>query len=333
MRINSTYFISQKNATKEIHTNLISDTRMGTVYRPSENQYRFLNRILCICRQRKSTNATKNLEISRVYKMLGFSESEIEKRLFESDGSVVDKDYLEDDKQQKIIKRDNMIKALEKMQNFFSEFGFSLSHRFVNSFCYSTNKQNFVKNYFIIQDHPYANEIADKIKSAEFKYICDTLNSPEHKMINTRLKLFFGEPGTGKTTEAMKHSDKCVVCSSDMLPADLMQNFAFDDGKAQFQKSDLWIAMETGSTIVLDEINMLPFESLRFLQGITDGKESFDYKGFNIKIHNGFNIIGTMNLNVNGSCLPLPAPLADRCSDIIEFNLDATTLIKSIMDI
>ena len=110
-----------------------------------------------------------------------------------------------------------------------------------------------------------------------------------------------------------------------------MQNFAFTDGKAEFQKSDLWIAMEEGKTIVLDEINMLPFESLRFLQGITDNKNEIDYKGFHIKIANGFQIIGTMNLNVNGQCIPLPAPLADRCLNIKEFKLNSKDLINSLM--
>ena len=81
----------------------------------------------------------------------------------------------------------------------------------------------------------------------------------------------------------------------------------------------------------LDEMNMLPFEYLRFLQGITDGKNSFDYKGFTINIKDGFNIIGTMNLNVNGQCIPLPAPLIDRCSNIKEFKLNANALYKALI--
>ena len=123
----------------------------------------------------------------------------------------------------------------------------------------------------------------------------------------------------------------CIVCSSDMLPVDIMQNFGFADGKAEYSKSDLWKAMEDGKTIVLDEINMLPFETLRFLQGITDGKSAFDFKGNHIDIHPNFRIIGTMNLMVNGQSYVVPEPIVDRCAEIKEFTVNAEELADSVL--
>ena len=89
--------------------------------------------------------------------------------------------------------------------------------------------------------------------------------------------------------------------------------------------------MEEGKIIVLDEINMLPFESLRFLQGITDGKSELDYKGFNIKVNPEFQIIGTMNLTLGGITMGIPAPLVDRCSDIRKFELNAESLMNALI--
>lgn len=116
-----------------------------------------------------------------------------------------------------------------------------------------------------------------------------------------------------------------------MLPSDLMEDFAFDDGKATFKPSQLYKAMTEGKTIVLDEINLLPFESLRFLQSILDGKQSFVYKGQTVQIKDGFQIIGTMNLQVNGMVYALPEPLVDRASELKEFKLSAADLVGAIL--
>ena len=67
--------------------------------------------------------------------------------------------------------------------------------------------------------------------------------------------------------------------------------------------------MEQGKAIVLDEINLLPFDSLRFLQGILDGKSEIIYKGNVITIAEGFQVIATMNLVVNGTVFNLPSLL------------------------
>lgn len=228
-------------------------------------------------------------------------------------------------------------KALGKLINFFSEFKFTPSFRFTNTLCHACKRSieeadNYIVNYFKLMDSSYAEEIANKIKSTEFRRLMVTLadNVNPTKTINNRLQIYYGAQGTGKTTEAMTHTQTAVVCNSAMQPCDLIEDFTFDDGKASFHPSALVRAMEKGETVLLDEMNLLPFDSLRFLQGICDGKENFEWKGNTIHIHDGFNIIGTMNLVVNGTTFGLPEPIVDRCSGIKEFTLTADMLMGAI---
>ena len=230
--------------------------------------------------------------------------------------------------------------AVKDCINFFTEFDFEPNFRFLNTMSRicadSANKaKKYIHNYFALIDSPYINDIDNKMKSPEFESIINVLSEPKnltHKKVNQRLEIFYGAQGTGKTTLAMERAGgKAIVCNNSMLPADLMQDFDFDDGKATFKSSALYDAMVNGKTIVLDEINLLPFESLRFLQGIVDGKSSIIYKNKEIKIADGFKIIGTMNLFVNGMAYALPAPLVDRCENITEFKLTAKDLVSAIV--
>ena len=171
------------------------------------------------------------------------------------------------------------------------------------------------------------------MNSTEFDMICSNLSKVKpNKKINNRFELFYGSQGTGKTTYAMEQSNNNVmVCHSAMLPSDLMEDFKFIDGKPNFKPSALQNAMINGEKIVLDEINLLPFESLRFLQSILDGKKQFIYKGNTLEIKDGFKIIGTMNLSVNGTIYALPEPLVDRCENIKKYNLTAEQLLGAIL--
>lgn len=228
--------------------------------------------------------------------------------------------------------------ALESLINFFTEFKFEPNFRFVNTFCWQLTSgkdeaKSYIRNYFKLTDNFDANSISEKIDSAEFDSICAQLKDvTPAKKINGRFKLYYGSAGTGKTTAMNDESfGNNVVCHSAMLPSDLMEDFAFDDGKAGFHKSALWIAMEEGKPIGFDEINLLPFESLRFLQGILDGKSEIVYKGQTVKIKDGFMVIGTMNLTVNGTTFALPEPLVDRACELKEFKLTADNLVSAII--
>lgn len=230
-----------------------------------------------------------------------------------------------------------LLRGLENMIKFFTEFQFEPNFRFVNSYSLALAKSEklgneYIKNYFELIDSPYAEDIKAKITSPEFKGISKDIKSvAPTKVVNERFKLYYGSQGTGKTTMAMQEADnRCMVCNSALLPNDLMEDFVFVDGKASFVPSILAECMTKGLPIVLDEINLLPFDSLRFLQTILDGKEEFIYKGKTIKIAKGFQIIGTMNLTVNGMTYGLPEPLVDRCAETRKFSLSAKDLVSAI---
>ena len=236
-------------------------------------------------------------------------------------------------------KKEILTEAISRLMSFFSEFSFTPSFRFTNTFAYMACKgkkdaTEYVRNYFALMDSSYAKEVEQKLKSAEFAQIIkDVAQYGEPTShINTRFKVYFGSAGTGKTTIAQTEADnRCIVCNSSMLPSDLMEDFIFKDGNPDFNPSLLWDCMEQGKTIVLDEINLLPFDSLRFLQGIVDDKTEFYYKNRPVHIHDGFQIIGTMNLSLGGMTYGLPEPLVDRCSETKEFVLTAEQLAKAII--
>ena len=221
----------------------------------------------------------------------------------------------------------------ERLINFFSEFSFEPNFRFINTLTRTDKPKIYVCNYFNLTDNSYTMNIREKMKSVEFNNILtDIKKLTITKQINKRFKLYYGSQGTGKTTQAMLEADNNVmVCHSAMLPSDLMEDFKFNDGKAEFTPSALCKAMTEGKTIVLDEINLLPFESLRFLQSILDGKSQIIYKGQTINIVDGFKIIGTMNLQVNGITYSLPEPLVDRAEELRQFKLTADDLVSAII--
>lgn len=225
--------------------------------------------------------------------------------------------------------------GINGLMKFFSEFNFQPNFRFLNTLSRYGKKEGrgYIERYFELTASPYTAVVKEKMKSQEFRAIeKDFFSCKTDKQINTRFKLYYGSQGTGKTTIAMQESNnECMVCHNAMLPSDLMENFDFSDGKAEFQPSALYNAMVNGTPIVLDEINLLPFESLRFLQGILDGKKCLQYKDRTVNIAEGFMIIGTMNLTVNGMTYGLPEPLVDRCAETKRFELTAENLLGAVL--
>lgn len=221
--------------------------------------------------------------------------------------------------------------------NFFKDFDFEPNFRFVNTLKRNSqsveNAQTYICNYFKLTDNQYKEDVQEKVKSQEFKnLVSDLQDINTNNIINSRFKVYYGSQGTGKTTQALKESNNVVmVCHSAMLPSDLLEDFKFEEGKPAFKKSALWEAMENGTKITLDEINLLPFESLRFLQSILDNKTEINYKGQVIHIKDGFQIIGTMNLTVNGSVFNLPEPLVDRAAELKEYKLTAEQLTGALI--
>lgn len=224
----------------------------------------------------------------------------------------------------------------EAIINFFSEFHFEPNYRFINTLANTSLKgessmRDYIVNYFTLIDSPYVSSIKEKMRSAEFSSILSDLQSIEiTNVINKRFKLYYGSQGTGKTTQAINESDECMVCHSAILPQDLMEDFKFENGQPSFTGSAFKDAMVNGKTIVLDEINLLPFETVRFLQSVLDGKSEFVYKGEVVHIHENFKVIGTMNLIVNGAVFGLPEPLVDRAEELKEFKLTSDKLCYAL---
>lgn len=234
---------------------------------------------------------------------------------------------------------ENSKNAMSKLIAFFTEFSFEPNFRFVNTLCNhviqndATTAKEYVSNYFTLVDHQYASSVVEKMKSAEFSSLISDIQSLVcTKVVNKRFKVYYGSQGTGKTTKAMQETNNlCMVCHSAMLPSDLMEDFKFENGQPNFKPSALQNAMTNGEKITLDEINLLPFESLRFLQSLLDGKTEFTYKGNNIIIKDGFQIIGTMNLTVNGCTFALPEPLVDRACELRKYSLTAEALLGALI--
>lgn len=238
--------------------------------------------------------------------------------------------------------------ACENILLFFSEFSLKPQNRFINQLIrLSMSKNNtklsqeYASNYARLIDSYDSESIRNKVKSSEFKELIKYLGeiatkyfnetNTQLKQINNRLEIFFGPAGSGKTTEAINsHPDAAVmVCYGGLLPDELFRTFDFEDefGKPVFKDSELVKAMINGKPIILDEFNLLDLPVLRALQGILDGKKVFNYNGRQITIQDGFKVIATMNLEVNGQVYGLPEPIVDRAEILKEFNLSSKELL------
>lgn len=148
------------------------------------------------------------------------------------------------------------------------------------------------------------------------------LKSANPKRINKRLAIYFGPPGGGKTTAALREAGKKIGMHKDMTAKELMFDFTFDDnGNAQFSKSVFAQAMENGEPIVCDEMNLASNTLLQFMQSVLDNSKSIFMDGQELVIKEGFKVIGTMNDVVSGVDRILPEPIIDRALDIRYFEL------------
>lgn len=248
-----------------------------------------------------------------------------------TDSSIPDAtpDVVPDD-----VKCKARIDAVKDLQKFFSEFKFNPAARFVNTFARQpdiTAARKYLACYVKLINNSDSADIIEKSKSVEFSTVTAALLAyPPEKKINNRLDIYFGDAGTGKTTEAIAEYPEAdvVPCNSSMLPDELMRVFDFNDenGNPVFKPSSLRLAMEAGKPIIFDEINLLSFECLRLLQTLTDNKSVVHYNNEAITIKDGFKVVGTMNLTVNDQVYNLPEPLVDRAETLKEFKLSAKDL-------
>lgn len=313
MFINNTYFI---NATPEgaFETNLMKSDAIET-FNITHMHYETFSRIYNQLSRKKLTGAALNSVLDKLYNHLDLTTEQKAERFVSLDRVTVDNDPDEE------YNVRNLQRDIEGFFKFFSEWKWEISYRYVDTFLRSTDRVAYTKNYFKLQGHTEADEIAEKLDSPEFKKLLRIKYIPKNQS-NKHIKVYYGPAGTGKTRRACKEADGlCIICSSDMSCTDLLRDFDFEDGKPGYEKSDLWRAIVEGKKIVFDEINLLNKDTLKFLQGLTDGKKFFNFVGHKIEIHPDFQIIGTMNLIMGGIAYPLPEPIVDRCSEIEEMTL------------
>ena len=232
--------------------------------------------------------------------------------------------------------------AVDKMTKFLSEFSYfrdGVSMRLINTFARAASmadKKEVLASYCEVsamEDYP---ELVEKMKSPEFKEVCDTFDAlgVKPKSVNKRFAVFYGNPGGGKTFAAERicaeingdgHSD-VVICSSGMDAADMLYAYRLDyaTGKKGYVPTGLLDAMLAGRAVVLDEVNLLPMEARMFLQNILDNKGHVSVMGKEIPIRDGFFVVGTMNPETGNGKQPLPLPLVDRAAVIKEFKTSSS---------
>ena len=232
--------------------------------------------------------------------------------------------------------------SVEKLTKFLSEFSYfrnGVSMRLINTFARAksmADKKDVLMSYCEVsamEDYP---ELVEKMKSLEFKEVCDTFDAlgVSPKPVNRRFAVFYGNPGGGKTYAAERicaeingdgHAD-VVICSSGMDAADMLYAYRLDyaTGKKGYVPTGLLNAMLAGRAVVLDEVNLLPMEARMFLQNILDNKGHVNVMGKEIPIRDGFFVVGTMNPETGNGKQPLPLPLVDRAAVIKEFKTSSS---------
>ena len=140
MKINDKFFISGKNRSTTIVTNLILGGR-GCEYTSEYKDFTTLKYILTVCRKSSMNNITKNKSLIRLYQMMNFTEDEINERLFKTESSNnTDSASTTTPAATPEILKAKALTVANDLIKFFSEFNFTPSYRFINSLLRAKNK-------------------------------------------------------------------------------------------------------------------------------------------------------------------------------------------------
>lgn len=224
-----------------------------------------------------------------------------------------------------VTKTENQIKqevleGIEELQNTMLQFDTSVSPRMVSTMLHHSNPEAYLYGYLKLTGRE-CDDFMKKTQSQEWRRMMNKLKSANPKRINKRLAIYFGPAGGGKTTAALRGAGKKIGMHKDMTAKELMFDFTFENGDAQFSKSVFAQAMENGEPIVCDELNLASNTLLQFMQSVLDNSKSIFMDGQELVIKEGFKVIGTMNDIVSGVDRILPEPIVDRAMDIRYFEL------------
>ena len=224
-----------------------------------------------------------------------------------------------------VTKTENQIKqevleGIEELQNTMLQFDTSVSPRMVSTMLHHSNPEAYLYGYLKLTGRE-CDDFMKKTQSQEWRRMMNKLKSANPKRINKRLAIYFGPAGGGKTTAALREAGKKIGMHKDMTAKELMFDFTFENGEAQFSKSVFAQAMENGEPIVCDELNLASNTLLQFMQSVLDNSKSIFMDGQELVIKEGFKVISTMNDVVSGVDRILPEPIVDRAMDIRYFEL------------
>lgn len=235
-----------------------------------------------------------------------------------------------------VTKTENQIKrevmeGIEELQNTMLQFDTAVTPRMVSTMLHHSNPESYLYGYLKLTGRE-CDDFMKKTQSQEWRRMMNKLKSANPKRINKRLAIYFGPPSGGKTTAALREAGKKIGMHKDMTAKELMFDFTFKDGEAQFSKSVFAQAMENGEPIVCDEINLASNTLLQFMQSVLDNSKSIFMDGQELVIKEGFKVIGTMNDVVSGVDRILPEPIIDRALDIRYFELTPDKIYEYMMN-
>lgn len=248
-----------------------------------------------------------------------------------SDSNTIDRYTTNVTKTENQIKREVM-EGIEELQNTMLQFDTAVTPRMVSTMLHHSNPEAYLYGYLKLTGRE-CDDFMKKTQSQEWRRMMNKLKSANPKRINKRLAIYFGPPGGGKTTAALREAGKKIGMHKDMTAKELMFDFTFDDnGNAQFSKSVFAQAMENGEPIVCDEMNLASNTLLQFMQSVLDNSKSIFMDGQELVIKEGFKVIGTMNDVVSGVDRILPEPIIDRALDIRYFELTPSKIYDYMMN-
>lgn len=243
-----------------------------------------------------------------------------------SDSNTIDRYTTNVTKTENQIKREVM-EGIEELQNTMLQFDTAVTPRMVSTMLHHSNPEAYLYGYLKLTGRE-CDDFMKKTQSQEWRRMMNKLKSANPKRINKRLAIYFGPPSGGKTTAALREAGKKIGMHKDMTAKELMFDFTFKDGEAQFSKSVFAQAMENGEPIVCDEINLASNTLLQFMQSVLDNSKSIFMDGQELVIKEGFKVIGTMNDVVSGVDRILPEPIIDRALDIRYFELTPSKIYE-----
>ena len=100
-------------------------------------------------------------------------------------------------------------------------------------------------------------------------------NQTHTEKINNKLWIIGGSAGGGKVNEVTaKYSVSRIFNGRDVITlSDILEDFAFEDGKPVFRESSLVQAMANGDTVLFDECDYFSDKVLDFIETITKEDE------------------------------------------------------------